>query len=417
MKLFILAAFLSIAAPTYGDHVHLKPENCRGETFKTGLGIRQYTPYTEIQGVNISVTYSSRYECALSSAFLNGQYLGHPTRCVETGLAGYTAGYIAEFDVNDKTCSVDHSWLFEKIGKVIGTDLRCVPSSNPDGCTPIAKETPFYTDDFIWKDYLSGACVAHDICYTIPASTTAYTIYKHLCDVMMNDVRSARCHEVGDERCTSFLGMADEDYSQSTYDKAQLASTPCSLTVKQRVSSLYQGEQMNIGATRWSPSGRYLLTLQSDGNLVIYRKPSNRAIWSSKTQGRGVIKAVMQYDGNFVLYTANNVARWHTGTDFKPANHLLLQDDGNLVIYSMGSPTSNWASKVHGGYLIPMSTNLRTESLNSTSTEDIGTMTMQEDLSDTPVDIVHFDRDPNSAGAGGAPGQASNLAVDGLLKE
>jgi hypothetical protein len=48
---------------------------------------------------------------------------------------------------------------------------------------------------------------------------------------------------------------------------------------------------------------------------------------------------------------------------------------------------------------------------------------MQEDLSDTPVDIVHFDRDPNSASAGtgavavDAPDHASNLAVNGFLEE
>jgi hypothetical protein len=416
MKLFMIAAFLSFAASTYGNHVHLKPEYCLGETFNTGLGIRLHTPYAEIQGVNISVPYSSQDQCAQSSALLNGKYVGHPTRCV---YAAGTGSFGAEYDVNDKTCSVDHSWLFEKIGNVIGKDLRCVPSSNPDGCTPPATDFFYYTEDITWKDYLNGVCVARDICYTVPAS---FGISKHLCDVMTNDLRTSRCNEVNDARCVN-LATSDEDYSQSKYDNAQLENTPCSLTVKQRVSSLYQGSQMNVGDMKWSPNGRYQLILQSDGNLVIYRKPSNRAIWSSKTQGRGVIEAVMQYDGNFVLYAANKIARWHTGTDIKPTNHLLLQDDGNLVIYSMGAPIKMWASKVSGGYLIPMSTNLRTESLNSTSIEDIGTMMTQEDLSDTPVDIVHFDRDPNSASAGtgavavDAPDHASNLAVNGFLEE
>jgi hypothetical protein len=417
MKLLIVATLLSFAAPTYGDHwggTHLKPENCCGETFETGLGLRQYSPWQEIQSVNVSVPYSNKSNCEDSSATINGQYFSQPTRCM--GMYHYEA----EFDVDDKTCSVDHSWLFEKIGKVIGKDFRCEPSSNSDGCTAglNPRDRPYNTDHFIWKDYLNAACVVHDMCYTTPAS---FGITKEKCDKLLRDLRRYRCQEVADSKCLSlsdyFIKHDVVQIFKQDYENAQLANTPCSLTVKQRESSLYQGRQLNINSTRWSPNGRYVLTLKPDGNLIINRKPSNKVIWSSKTQGRGVVKAAMQYDGNFVLYTKDNVARWHTGTDRKPTNHLLLQDDGNLVIYSMGSPTSMWASKVSGGYLIPMSTNLRTESLDSTHTEDIGTIMVQEDMSETPVDIVHFDHDPNSAGtrASGAPDETSQLAVNGVV--
>jgi hypothetical protein len=413
MKLFIVTAFFSFAAPTYGDnYYHFKSENCRGETFKTGLGLRQYSRYYYMQSVNVS-TFMTQYQCEHNYATIDGQYFSQPTRCV--GLDRFEA----EFDVDDKTCSVDHSWLFEKIGKVIGRDFRCEPRWNSDGCTAGAMPRyGFYHEEhFILKDYLNAACVVHDMCYTTPAS---FGITKEKCDELMRDLCQYRCQEVADPRCLCEnigLEFFDEQFSDSDYKIAQLANTPCSLTVKQRQSSLYQGGQMNINETRWSPNGRYVLTLQPDGNLMINRKPSNKVIWSSKTQGRGVVKAAMQFDGNFVLYTKDNVARWHTGTDIKPANHLLLQDDGNLVIYSMGSPTSMWASKVHGGYLRPMSTNLRTKSLDSTYTEDIGTIMVQEDMSETPVDIVHFDHDPNSAGTGasGAPDETSQLAMNGVL--
>ena len=408
MTLLIVAVLLSFVASSFGDHTHFRPLDCRGETFKTGLGLRLYTSWTEIQGVNMSDTYTLLSSCQHAQAKINGQYFSRPTRCVKD------RGFRAEFDVKDKTCSVDHSWLFEKIGGFLAKDIRCVPRSNSDGCTAVSKHSPYYDDYYIRPEYLNALCVTHDICYTIPASF-GYT--KDICDEMTRITRWYGCMEHNEPECATLpFFSTDADFSQSAYDKAQEASSSCSLTVKQRESSLYQGDQMDIGSTRWSPNGRYLLTLQSDGNLVIYRKPSNRAVWSSQTQGRGVDKAVMQYDGNFVLYTAEYAARWHTGTDLKPANFLLLQDDGNLVIYSMGSPTSMWASKVHTGYLLPMSTNLRTESFNSTSIEDISTMTMQEDLPDPPVDIVHFDRDPNSAGtgAGVALREASNLEVDGL---
>jgi hypothetical protein len=43
------------------------------------------------------------------------------------------------------------------------------------------------------------------------------------------------------------------------------------------------------------------LTLQSDGNLVLYTR-TGKALWSSGTGGKGVSDLVMQNDGNLVLY-------------------------------------------------------------------------------------------------------------------
>jgi hypothetical protein len=170
------------------------------------------------------------------------------------------------------------------------------------------------------------------------------------------------------------------------------------LTATQRLSSLYPGSEIAIGGTRWSTNGAFFVVLRLNGNLEIC-SAAGKVVWSSNTGGLGIIKAKMQNDGNFVLRTGDDQPRWHTGTDHKPANHLLLTDDGRLVIYSMGHPTVQWSS-ISQGYLFPMSTNLRTESLNSTSIDDVGTMTMHEPLSDTSVDIVNIDRDPE-----GAPGQ------------
>jgi hypothetical protein len=44
--------------------------------------------------------------------------------------------------------------------------------------------------------------------------------------------------------------------------------------------------------------------------------------------------AQMQSDGNFVLYTGSDVARWATNTSgYGSSAFLNLQDDGNLVVY------------------------------------------------------------------------------------
>jgi len=53
------------------------------------------------------------------------------------------------------------------------------------------------------------------------------------------------------------------------------------------------------------------------------------ALWSSGTNGPGY--AVMQGDGNLVIYTPAGVAVWHTITWGHPGAWLTVQDDGNVV--------------------------------------------------------------------------------------
>lgn len=90
-----------------------------------------------------------------------------------------------------------------------------------------------------------------------------------------------------------------------------------------------------------SPSGRFRLTLQADGNMVL--RDGSSAIWSSATSSRNVFAAVMQSDGNFVLYDAWNRPIWASNTSGRQGAYLALQDDGNLVVYGAdGAPL--WAT-------------------------------------------------------------------------
>jgi hypothetical protein len=84
--------------------------------------------------------------------------------------------------------------------------------------------------------------------------------------------------------------------------------------------------------------------MQEDGNLVLYRNDNSQALWSSGTSGKPVAHAIMQGDGNFVLYDNNGVAYWSTGTWGNPGAFLILQDDGNLVVYGQNGQAL-WASK------------------------------------------------------------------------
>ena len=94
-----------------------------------------------------------------------------------------------------------------------------------------------------------------------------------------------------------------------------------------------------------SPSGQYQCILQQDGNLVIYDLRNNHnPIWASQTYGKAVNVAVMQGDGNFVIYGYPKPI-WATNTYGHGPAFLQMQDDGNLVVYQINAP--EWASKNH----------------------------------------------------------------------
>jgi surface antigen len=92
-------------------------------------------------------------------------------------------------------------------------------------------------------------------------------------------------------------------------------------------------------------SGRFSLTLQSDGNLVLYG-PAYQYLWTSGTNGMSVAYATQQSDGNFVLYDGSNNAVWNSGTSGSGATKAMLQSDGNFSL-NTSSGTSVWST--HSG--------------------------------------------------------------------
>jgi hypothetical protein len=106
-------------------------------------------------------------------------------------------------------------------------------------------------------------------------------------------------------------------------------------------SDLRPGEALYANESVWSANGAFRLTMQGDGNLVLYG-PSG-AMWASMTFGTW-LWAVMQGDGNFVVYTSGGTAVWNTGTGFGGA-FMVVQSDGNFVMYQGGSAL--WATSWH----------------------------------------------------------------------
>ena len=90
-----------------------------------------------------------------------------------------------------------------------------------------------------------------------------------------------------------------------------------------------------VGDSFFAANQQYFLTLQGDGNLVLYQN-NGQAIWATHARGN---RAIVQDDGNFVLYDAANNAAWYTGTAGTAGAGaqygLFMQDDGNLVLYGL----------------------------------------------------------------------------------
>ncbi len=98
-------------------------------------------------------------------------------------------------------------------------------------------------------------------------------------------------------------------------------------------SGLRPGEALEIGTSLSSPSGRFTLVYQPDGNLVLYRDaagPQPTYQWDTETAERPAGRVLMQHDGNLVVYDPDGSPLWASGTDGHPGASLAIQDDGNL---------------------------------------------------------------------------------------
>lgn len=123
-------------------------------------------------------------------------------------------------------------------------------------------------------------------------------------------------------------------------------------------SVLQPGAQLAAGDSLRSSDGRYVLSMQRDGNLVLYG-PDGRALFDTRSRGaaNGEVFA-MGSDGNAVLWGPDGRGGgrpvWSTGTN-RPGASLKMQNDGNLVVYSGTTPLwwTNTYNYARGCYRVP----------------------------------------------------------------
>jgi hypothetical protein len=121
---------------------------------------------------------------------------------------------------------------------------------------------------------------------------------------------------------------------------AALAALACALalaapSVAAASDRLLAGQSLSDGQALTSADGQYELTMQSDGNLVLYMVNGNAGLmplWAAGTKGNSGDRVVLQNNGNLAVYNATNQVLWSSNTSNPGCTNLLLQDDGNLVL-------------------------------------------------------------------------------------
>lgn len=121
-------------------------------------------------------------------------------------------------------------------------------------------------------------------------------------------------------------------------DPATLANMPRVGSCINGAANLPVGGSLRVGQAFRSCDGQSALVLFGDGNLVLLRVAGRLNVaWTSGTAGSNATNAVMQRDGNFVLYDAAGRARWSTLTYNKKGASLGLQNDGRLQVVFRGA--------------------------------------------------------------------------------
>nr|BFE51350.1 hypothetical protein GCM10017745_47770 [Saccharothrix mutabilis subsp. capreolus] len=233
-------------------------------------------------------------------------------------------------------------------GHLVNGEEICLEAVNPD----TADGSALRAADCVASGYLPGA--ARQDVTTAPdgtlrllgrcVTTDATTVTLRPCDGSTN--QQWRAHDdhtltsAGTARCLDATRGHDATTTdcQTTATRQWTNRTPASPTPG--ADRLQRGERLTAGQSKTSPDGRYTLTLQTDGNLVLYDQ-NRQPLWHTHTHGTPTTHAVLQPDGNFVLHTATGQPTWHTHTWGTSAERLVVQSDSNLVLYGRDA-TPHW---------------------------------------------------------------------------
>jgi YD repeat-containing protein len=147
---------------------------------------------------------------------------------------------------------------------------------------------------------------------------------------------SAAFRTTGDNQWYNYDGADNRTYMSS--GGLNLPYQPNGL---QPYTTLFQNQSIT------SADGRFVLVLQVDGNLVLYQLQGFQALWSSGTYGQQAAILLNLGNGNVAIFDPKFNIIWQTNTNGYPNANLTLQNDGNLVLYSGSTPIWNSGTCCH----------------------------------------------------------------------
>jgi len=163
-----------------------------------------------------------------------------------------------------------------------------------------------------------------------------------------------------DQYLSCFINFAEDPPSLAKFAVAQVQSSVLVIVMRKENSMANKGSWLSTGAYLSvndylvAGNGQYFAIMQGDGNFVIYQgsDPTHQGafVWNSgPAPGLGQYFAIMQGDGNFVIYQGSDPTHqgafvWNSG----PAPGLgqyfaIMQDNGNFVLYHGSGPSQQGA--------------------------------------------------------------------------
>ena len=134
--------------------------------------------------------------------------------------------------------------------------------------------------------------------------------------------------------CLALVGSGAVGITQAAGQSAASAAVGSSAKILHY--TLAPGGELKAGEWMVSPDGRYWFGMGRNGNLALYRNHRSGSLWSALTGGHWGAIALMQRNGDFVVYYRNR-AIWSTHTGGQSWMHdayLQVQTDGFITIYS-----------------------------------------------------------------------------------
>ncbi|GAA3056559.1 hypothetical protein GCM10020229_80380 [Kitasatospora albolonga] len=105
-----------------------------------------------------------------------------------------------------------------------------------------------------------------------------------------------------------------------------------------------------LGSGSRTDSKSVWLVMQSDGNLVLYRKRDGQALWATGTWNHPGATAGLPYGtGEFLVSDPRQGRIWSNGVDVRTQARAKLQDDGNFVVYDAAG-RALWSTGTWGNW-------------------------------------------------------------------